>query len=60
MIKQNVIFAMFNISTKKIANRRTSRIKVMAALVGRLSLSIVWENGPERGMKTVSFKPNFL
>ena len=26
-------------------------------LVGRLSLSVGWENGPERGLKTVSFNP---
>ena len=30
-------------------------IKVLIALVGRLSLSVGWENGPERGLKSVSF-----
>ena len=33
------------------------QIKALTALMGRLSLSIVWENGPERGPKTVSFNP---
>ena len=27
---------------------------------GRLSLSVGWENGPEWGLKTVSFNLNFL
>ena len=27
-----------------------STIKVLTALVGRLPLSVVWENGPERGL----------
>ena len=31
------------------------KIKVLIALVGRLSLSVGWENGPELGLKTVSF-----
>ena len=30
-------------------------IKAQAALVGRLSLSVGWKNGPERGLKIVSF-----
>ena len=30
-------------------------IKAPTALMGRLSLSVGWENGPERGLKTVSF-----
>ena len=34
-----------------------SDIKALTALVGWLSLSIGWENGPERGYKTVSFNP---
>ena len=29
--------------------------KAPAALVGRLSLSVRWENSPERGLKTASF-----
>ena len=33
------------------------RIKVLIALVGWLSLSIGWENGPEQGRKPVSFIP---
>ena len=32
-------------------------IKVLAALLGLLSLIVGWENGPERGRKTVSFNP---
>ena len=32
-------------------------IKALTALVGPLSLSIGWENGFERGLKTVSFYP---
>ena len=32
-------------------------IKALTALVGRLSLSLGWENGPERGIKTVSLNP---
>ena len=30
-------------------------IKALTVLVGRLSLSVGWENGPEPGFKTVSF-----
>ena len=30
-------------------------IKAMTTLVGRLSLSVGWENGPERRLKIVSF-----
>ena len=30
-------------------------IKALIALVGLLSLSVGWENGPERELKTVSF-----
>ena len=30
-------------------------IKALTALVGRLSLSVGGENGPEQGLKTVSF-----
>ena len=33
------------------------KIKALTALVGRLSLSVDWENGPERKLKTVSFTP---
>ena len=32
-------------------------IKALTALVGRLSLSVGWENGLERGVKTVTFNP---
>ena len=32
-------------------------IKALTASVGRLSLSVRWENGPEWELKTVSFKP---
>ena len=34
-------------------------IKALTALVGRLSLSVGWENGPKQGLKTVSFNPLF-
>ena len=30
------------------------QIKALSALVGRLSLSVGWENGPERELKTVT------
>ena len=33
------------------------RIKALIALVGRLSLIVGWENGPEHGLKTASFNP---
>ena len=36
------------------------RIKALVALVSRLSLSVGWKNGPERGLMTVSFNLNFL
>ena len=29
---------------------------MLTALVGRLSMSVVWENGPEQGLSTVLFK----
>ena len=32
-------------------------IKALTALVGRLSLNVDCVNGPERGLKTVSFNP---
>ena len=32
-------------------------IKALTTLVDRLSLSVGWGNGPERGLKTVSFNP---
>ena len=32
-------------------------IKALTALVGRLSLSVSWEIGHERELKTVSFNP---
>ena len=38
----------------------TDIIKALTALVGRLSLSVGWENGPERGRKTDSLILNFL
>ena len=30
-----------------------STIKALIALVGRLSLNVGWENGPERGLKKI-------
>ena len=33
----------------------STKIKALTALVGRLSLSVGWENRPERGCKTVFF-----
>ena len=33
------------------------KIKALTALVGRLSLSVGWKNGPEWGLKTVLFNP---
>ena len=38
-----------------VAIRATRKIKAPIALVGRLSLSVGWENGPELVLKTVSF-----
>ena len=38
--------------------KRHAKIKVLTTLVGQLSLSVGWENGPEWGHKTVSL--NFL
>ena len=35
-------------------------IKALTVLVGRLSLSVGWENGPERRPKTVSFNPQLF
>ena len=32
-------------------------MKALIALVGRLSLSVGWDNVSERGLKTVSFNP---
>ena len=34
--------------------------KALIALVGRLTQSVEWENGPERELKTVLFNLNFL
>ena len=34
--------------------------KALTALLDRFSLSEGWENGPERGLKTISFTLNFL
>ena len=39
------------------SERIASLIKALIVLVGRLSLSVGWENGLERGLKTVSFNP---
>ena len=33
------------------------RIKALTALAGQLSLSVGWENSPERGHTIVSFNP---
>ena len=38
-------------------NTFTKAIKALKVLVGRLSLNVGWESGPERGRKTVSFNP---
>ena len=35
------------------------KFKALTVLVARLSLSVDWENGPERGLKTVSVKDDF-
>ena len=32
-------------------------VRALTALLCRLSLSVGWENGPERGLKIVSFNP---
>ena len=36
-------------------NNSKIKIKALTALLGQLSLSVGWENGPERGLKTISF-----
>ena len=33
------------------------KIKALTTLMGRLSLTVGWENRPERGLKTASFEP---
>ena len=38
---------------------RRKKIKALTALVGRVSLSVGWENGPERELKTISFNSYF-
>ena len=35
--------------------RKRNKFKGLTALVDRLCLSVGWENGPERSLKTVSF-----
>ena len=39
----------------KVICTKQSQIKTLTALMGQLSLSVGWENGPERGLKTVIF-----
>ena len=36
--------------------RNNNKIKALTALVGRLSLSVGWRNGPEQRLRTISFK----
>ena len=38
-------------------NAMETKIKALTALEGRLSLSVGWKTGPERGLKTVTFNP---
>ena len=46
------------IVAKSIKHEQYKRlIKALTALEDRLSLSVGWENGPERGRKSVSFNP---
>ena len=49
-ILKGVIFESNALTPKKL-------IKALRALVGRKLLSVCWENGPKRGLKTVSFNP---
>ena len=35
----------------------TYLVKALTAMVGGCTLSVGWENCPERGLKTVSFNP---
>ena len=36
------------------------KFKALTALVGQLSLSVSWKNGPERGLKMFSFNPSVV
>ena len=51
----------YNIRFDEIQNKKkwnnTKQIKALTALMGLLSQSVGWENGPERGLETVSFNP---
>ena len=40
-------------------NEPQHQIKALTALEGRLSLSVGCENGPEKGLKTISCNPEF-
>ena len=44
-------------NTNNMGFHRQIRIKVLTALVGRLSLSVDWENGLAWRRKTISFDP---
>ena len=46
-----------NENRRNTTKRNSSKIKALTALLGRLSLTVGWENGPERGLETVSFNP---
>ena len=47
----------FNVLTRTTALERLVVIKALTALVGRLSMSVGWKNGPERGLTIASFNP---
>ena len=62
----NLVTKRFLSNFNKLTNHETvqhcalkmkEKIKALAALMGQLSLSVGWENGPERGLNTVSFNP---
>ena len=46
---------MYAVVCSDITIMRCADIAKMTAVMSRLSLSVGWENGPERGLKTVSF-----
>ena len=45
-------------SNQKVAQIDSLVIKALTALVGPLSLSVWWENGPGRGLKTAHHEKN--
>ena len=53
-VLQNPRLIVFNVKA------HTRKIKALTALVSRSSLSVGWENGSIRGLKTVLFNLNFL